>query len=150
MLLANELTKTSYDVITDSMAGGSDVRFRVVVTDGINTSQDETDQSIGIPNKAPMATILSPRAKDTFVPGGLVVLEGTGQDLEDGTLPDGSLSWSSNRQGGMGTGPSLGLNVLQPGWHTLTLTAADSLGVKSTATVQVFIGYQVFSPGILK
>jgi hypothetical protein len=44
------------------MAGGSDVRFRVIATDGVNTGVDETDQVISIPSKAPQVAILNPAA----------------------------------------------------------------------------------------
>ena len=80
----------------------------------------------------------------------MIVLQGTGQDLEDGTLPDENLTWSSNKQGGLGSGPSLGMNSLQPGLHIITLTATDSFGAKSSSTVQVFIGYRTYSPSVSK
>ena len=122
------------------------MRFRVVVTDGVNTSQDETDEAISVPNKLPDATILSPLLNEAYLPGGLVVLQGIGIDLEDGTLPDENLSWSSDKQGGLGIGPSVGLSSLVTGWHTITLTVTDLLGAESSASVQVFIGYRNYLP----
>ncbi len=145
-LIAHDLTTPSLDVLTDSLAGGSDTRFRVVVTDGVNTGFDETDEAISVPNKPPVANILNPQANDSYLPGGLLVLEGIGIDLEDGTLPDGNLTWSDNLQGGLGVGPAVGLNTLQAGWHTITFTVTDSLGAPSSASVNVFIGYRAYLP----
>ena len=149
-LLASEISSSSLEVLTDSLAGGSDVRFRVVVTDGVNTNQDETDQAVVVPNKLPVATILSPLVNEAYLPGGLVVLNGIGVDLEDGTLPDENLTWSSNRQGGLGIGPSVGLNSLLPGWHTITLAVVDLNGAPASASLQILIGYRNYLPMTMK
>ena len=60
ILLADNLTATSYNIDVDSMAGGSDVRFRVVASDGVNTGFDETPATITIPNHPPVAIITDP------------------------------------------------------------------------------------------
>jgi hypothetical protein len=146
ILLADELTVPTYTVNVDDMAGGSDVRFRVIATDGVNTGVDETDQAISIPNKAPQVTILNPAPGAHIPVGGVAVLQGSGTDMEDGILPDSALTWSSDRQGTLGIGPSLPLNNLLPGWHTLTLTGVDSNGIAVSATVRTYIGVAVYLP----
>ena len=70
--------------------------------------------------------------------------------MEDGTLPDGALVWSSDRQGVLGTGPSLPLNTLQPGLHVIKLSATDSKGHASVLTIGVFIGLRTYLPVIMK
>ena len=67
-------------------------------------------------------------AGKVVAPGDLLLATGMGSDLEDGTLPDEALAWSSDRQGVLGSGPSLAVNTLQPGRHTITLTVHDSAG----------------------
>jgi hypothetical protein len=146
ILLAGELTTPTYTVNVDDMAGGSDVRFRVIATDGVNTGVDETDQAISIPNKPPQVTILNPAPHAHIPVGGVAVLQGYGTDMEDGPLPDSALTWSSDRQGTLGIGPSLPLNNLLPGWHTLTLTGVDSNGIATSTTVKVYIGVAVYVP----
>ena len=147
-LLAGNLSSTSYEVQTDSMAGGSDVRFRIVATDGVLTGVDETDAAITIPNQSPQVTILNPLNGGFYPPGSLVVLQGFATDMEDGTLPDEALQWSSDVQGGLGTGPSLALNELQSGKHVITLSAADSYGIVSNASVTINIANGVFLPRV--
>ncbi|HBY95194.1 MAG TPA: hypothetical protein DEP84_14765 [Chloroflexi bacterium] len=146
VILATGLTSQSFEVNVDSLAGGSDVRFRVVATDGVNTGYDETDAAISVPNKAPEATITSPVTGQVVTPGELLVLQGIATDLEDGGLPDEALQWSSDRQGSLGTGPSVALNTLESGEHTITLTATDSNGQTASASVQVFVGHRVYLP----
>ena len=130
------------------MAGGSDVRFRIVATDGVLTGVDETDAAITIPNQSPQVTILNPLNGGFYPPGSLVVLQGFATDMEDGTLPDEALQWSSDVQGGLGTGPSLALNELQSGKHVITLSAADSYGIVSNASVTINIANGVFLPRV--
>ena len=77
-------------------------------------------------------------------------MQGTATDLEDGGLPDEALSWSSDKQGGLGIGPSVALNVLTAGTHLITLSVNDSQGHVTNATVSVFVGYKVYLPVILK
>lgn len=150
ILLAGDLITPTYTVDVDSMAGGSDVRFRVVATDGINTAVDETDQAITIPNQPPIATILNPADGSITVPGGLVVLQGMGSDMEDGTLAEDKLVWSSDRQGELGIGASVALNTLEPGAHTITLTVTDSYGIPESASVQINIAHPVFMPVVVR
>jgi hypothetical protein len=146
ILLQGDLTSPTYDVVVNSMAGGSDVRFRIVATDGINTAVDETDQVITIPNQPPVPNIFSPINGSITLPGGLVVLQGSATDMEDGTLSDGSLVWTSDRQGELGIGPSVALNSLETGKHIITLTATDSYGISVQAQVQIVIAYPMFVP----
>jgi hypothetical protein len=79
-----------------------------------------------------------------------VVLQGSATDFEDGSLPDEALSWSSDVQGGLGTGASLPIASLLPGAHTITLTAIDSYGITSSASVKIFVGYQLDMPVVVK
>jgi hypothetical protein len=67
-------------------------------------------------------------------------------DMEDGSLTDGSLVWSSDRQGELGIGSSLALNTLEPGTHIITLTATDSYGISTQTSVLIHIAYPMFAP----
>jgi len=144
-LLATDLQNASYIVPVDAFAGGDQARFRVVATDGVHTAMDES-ATVSIPDKAPFVTISEPADGRSFVPGGLVIMQGAGVDMEDGTLDESALTWSSDRQGVLGTGFSLARNDLQPGLHVITLTAEDSAGQRSQASVTIFIGHRAYLP----
>jgi len=144
-LLASDLGATSMELKVDSLAGGVDTRFRVVATDGVNTGMAETPQAITVPNKAPMPVILEPSAK-LFAPGDVVVLRGSATDLEDGSISEDKLTWRSDVQGELGKGYEVAVTNLTPGPHTLTLTAVDSQGKSGGASVNVFVGYDIYLP----
>jgi hypothetical protein len=99
-----------------------------------------------LPTWTPVPTIINPSNGSYTIPGGLVVLMGTAMDMEDGSLPDSSLVWSSDRQGELGVGPSVALNSLESGTHIITLTATDSYGISMEAHVQINIAYPLFTP----
>ncbi|UCH60854.1 MAG: hypothetical protein JSV61_05060 [Anaerolineales bacterium] len=148
VLIANDLTETKYDIQVDAMAGGNDARFRVVATDGINIGYDETDGPIVMPNHPPLVTILNPSDKHVYLPGELVVLQGYGTDMEDGSLPDGALLWVSDVEGALGIGPSVPVVSLSKGWHTISLIGTDSFGILTEVQVYIFVGYQTFLPNL--
>jgi hypothetical protein len=138
-ILATGLTGTSYQVDVDSIAGGNSAVLRVVANDGVNTGFGDS-ATISVPNKAPFTAIASPGDGSLTPLGGLVVFNGGATDLEDGPIPDGSLSWSSNVEGPLGTGGSLPVNNLSAGPHTITLHATDSDGAFTEESIQIVVG----------
>ncbi len=118
-----------------------------------------TFQAIDCSGEPPTVSILSPTAPvpDAFYDGydnamGLwyvdLVVQGSGNDLEDGALSGTSLTWSTNRTDiqdavlGTGTNPTLRLysNDCFGVTHTIRLEAVDSDGNPSSPqTFQIFI-----------
>ncbi|MEZ4706506.1 MAG: hypothetical protein R3A44_04830 [Caldilineaceae bacterium] len=143
-LLETGLVTPTYEVPVDAFAGSDSAVFRVVATDGVNMGYAES-APVSIPNKAPEAIITNPVDGSTASLGNLVVLQGSALDLEDGRLDDSVLSWSSDKQGALGTGPSVAVNNLQLGAHVITLTATDSNGNTGSASVTITIENQVTS-----
>lgn len=138
-MLASQLEEPFYELAVDTLAGSTHARFRVVATDGVNIGFDETDERIGVPNKVPQVIIMTPQSGSRYAPGGLVILQGLATDLEDGSLPDEALEWSSDLQGSLGTGSLLPLNTLEVGQHTITLSATDGDLQSAGATVVITI-----------
>jgi hypothetical protein len=132
------------------IGGGPLARVRVRATDGLNTTQVDSDV-FTVERKAPVVHILSPG--DGLVLGDDIAihLQGHAYDLEDGTLGDDALSWSSDLQGDLGTGAIVPV-TLGVGEHTITLTATDRDGTMSVATVAVTVvsACQIFLPMVLR
>lgn len=146
--LSGDLTESRYSVETDWFAGSDDARIRVIASDGINTGIAEVE-SLHVARKGPRVSIVAPEDSFRVRPGRPLVLWSHAYDLEDGTLPDTALSWSSDLQGGLGTGSQLVVADLLPGQHQITLSGRDSDGNVAEATVTVFVGYRTYMPIIL-
>jgi hypothetical protein len=119
------LTETSLVLDFDKMAAsdGQGV-FRVRALDGAH-SGEATSAAFTVTGKLPHVEITGPTAI-SFRTGELVWLEAMAYDIDDGTLDDGAVSWSSSVDGALGTGASLPFYDLSPGSHTITVTATDS------------------------
>jgi hypothetical protein len=88
-------------------------------------------EAFTVADHAPVALILSRDLNRYYVGGQSVLLEGTGYDVEDGVLSD--LTWYSDRDGILGTGPSLLVDAdnSAEGTHLIRLEAKDSMGQSS-------------------
>lgn len=109
----------------------------LAATDSNGAVTYSTPIQIRIGNTDPSATILSPLANAVFEEGREILFQGTGLDVEDGVLLNGSLVWTSSRQGQIGTGNSFSLSNLQSGMHIITLTVTDLDGSTGTASVTI-------------
>ena len=142
------ITETQLAVNSAELTGGNEARVRVLVSDGVNTSADESDAPFTVGRKGPQVFILSPESDVTIWPGAPLWLQGYAYDLEDGTLGEEALNWSSNRDGDLGTGTEV-LVTLSPGQHIITLSATDGDGNTAITTINVFVGYKARLPLIL-
>ena len=104
--LATDLEEQSYTVDAGALAGSTSARLRVIATDGINTSQDDSDGVFTVESKPPTAAIASPVDGSWHLPGQPVILEGVATDLEDGAITDGlRFRWRSSLEGELGSWP---------------------------------------------
>lgn len=90
-------------------------------------------------NQVPSVTISAPADGSSFVEGTEVTFSGSAVDPEDGSVPGSGLAWTSDRDGSLGTGPSVATSALSVGVHSVTLSATDSRGESGTESVQVTI-----------
>jgi hypothetical protein len=149
---------------TDSEPGGQQGLIRVLVSDGVNTGQDDSDAIFALPRKPPQAAISRPADQEAFFQQDMIIFAGQGYDNEDGTLDGDALTWSSDLEGILGSGRDLALDGLMPGNHTITLTAIDGDGHSDTVSITIHVGagadsdgdgigddsdncWQVFNPG---
>jgi hypothetical protein len=144
--VAQRVTQTSVQWDTSHAGGSNSGRIRVVATDGINTSFDDSDGPLRIPLKPPTAEIASPDDGASFRRPEAVLLLGQGVDLEDGEVRGAALVWSSDRDGVLGTGNSLVTPDLSRGQHLITLSATDADGMSHTANVTIYVGSATQTP----
>jgi hypothetical protein len=150
--VATELTQTAYSLDTSMLPGGMNAFVRILATDGVNTGEGDGGPFI-VMGKEPTALINAPADGAAYAPGENVLFEGDGFDPEDGSLPDDALSWSSDRDGALGTGRTLEHNDLSAGEHVITLTVSDSAGYTATAHITLYIrqpARPVYLPVVLK
>ena len=139
------ITTTQTAINTAGLPGGTQARIRIVASDGINTTSDESDQPFTVEKNSPQALISFPQAHQIFPTGTPFFLQGSGMDPEDGLLAETAFHWTSDRDGDLGTG-SIVLVNLSFGNHILTLTVTDSDGNQSSISVEIFMGWKLYLP----
>ena len=150
--VATDLNATTYGLDTGTLPGGTKAFVRILASDGVNTGQADAGPFV-VAGKPPTAIINSPVSEAAFAPGENVLFAGDGFDPEDGSLPEDSLTWTSDQDGALGSGRTLERSNLREGQHTITLTVVDSLGNQDTDSIIVYIRrstYALYLPLVRK
>ena len=152
LTLATDIKGMSYEVDTSLLAGSEEALVRVMASDGVNTTSDESDAYFTLADRIPQVSILWPTDGARFTADDVVVLTGDAYDPEDGSLTGEALVWESDQDGLLGSDSSLILATqnLTFGSHQITLLATDSDDMEGSASVSIFVGHQVYLPLILK
>jgi hypothetical protein len=119
---------------SDLSAGVHTIRATVSDTHGLG-AWDQVTITINAP---PTVTISAPADGSTFNEGDWIVFHGSASDLEDGDLTT-NLSWSSNRNGHIGTGGSFSRTDLITGVHTIAASVMDSNDRLGTAQIVITV-----------
>jgi hypothetical protein len=139
--VASTQNQNSMQIDFDTLPGTAQALIQVIVSDGIN-SGSATSPPFTVPKKTPsLVTIDTPAPNASQPAADPLYLSGTAYDVDDGVLSGTALAWSSNIQGALGTGSPLSVQ-LQPGIHTIQLTATDSDGNSISTSTAVTIGGQ--------
>ncbi len=136
--IANAVKENSATVDTTLLPGSSRARVRVRVTDGVNSTEAESE-TFTVSEKSPRVAILNPTAQQSLASEARPQLIAGAYDPEDGMLPSTSLTWTSDRDGVLGQDNCQTMRPLSPGAHVITVTATDSRGHSATASVRVVV-----------
>ena len=120
-----------------SLPGRAPGRLELIVTDGIHQAT-ELSEPIQLPDRSPSAVITTPVTGSIRGGGDMVLLRATAVDPEDGT--DVTIGWSSDLDGALGDGTTLGLRDLSGGRHRITMTAKDLAGNTTVDSIEITIG----------
>ncbi len=143
-MLVGEVTT---EIDTANLPGSNQALMRVCVSDGVNTSCDESDGTFTVPKKSPLAMIISPEQGAFYASGQEVILQGIAIDPEDGSIPEGpSYRWNSSLDRFLGEGRNLWGLPLSIGRHVLTLQVVDSDGQTGSASVEIVVGEDLQEP----
>jgi sugar lactone lactonase YvrE len=102
------------------------------------TSTSSTTTTTTLPPTPPIVVIFSPAAGSTFGESALITFTATATDPETGNV-SGTLVWSSQKDGVIGTGASFSRSGLSRGKHTITATATDPDGNQGSAQTSLHI-----------
>ncbi len=97
--------------------------------------------TITVVNTGPTVTISSPANNSSSSLGASVTFSGTADDPQDGSLTS-SLTWSSSRDGNIGSGGSFSTSALTFGTHTISASVTDSLGAPGSDQITFTVGVQ--------
>jgi hypothetical protein len=135
--IGSHIEGPEYTLYLADLPGSNYARFRVMTTDGVNTSTDDSDKVFRVPLHPPQVRIVSPVNSASFLASQTIVLVGEAFDREDGNLDGQNLQWESEGYGVLGYGRSVALPPLSPGTHTIVLSAKDKDGMVGTANVTI-------------
>jgi hypothetical protein len=128
----------SVEIDFDRLPGGDQCRLAIVASDGVNTTTVETEP-FRVPVKPCRALITAPSDGTNIEPGQEVTLQGQGFYLEENEPESQQLTWSSSRDGELGTGRIVVVPRLSPGEHQITLTAGSGERA-GTAMLTLYVG----------
>lgn len=132
-----------YDVDLSRVPGSEQALFRVMASDGARTAVDESDADFQLPGHAPEVSIISPGTGSRYGTSHTIVLVGEATDIDQGTLDDDSLTWTTADKDSsvrtLGRGRSISVADLTPGRHTITLTARDADGLEAATSIAIRI-----------
>jgi hypothetical protein len=114
--------------------------FQVILSDGFDCTMQTSSPYVMITNQPPTVSILSPQYGSLFIGDEQVVLTASATDMHDGLLDGTNVQWTLDSTNSLGSGQDLTFEadlVLSEGYHTLTVTATDSLNLSSSASTQI-------------
>src|SRR5207249_323414 len=126
---------TGGTITTSALSTGSHVLTASATDRGGKTGRATVTITI---NTTPAVTVTAPANNATYELGAPVTLSGTATDVEDGTLT-ANITWSSSRDGSLGTGSTSTRSALTTGTHTITAAVTDSGGKTTPPMIPITV-----------
>ena len=121
--------------------------FGVAERTGINNYAQNRPCLSNATNNAPVLNVVYPANGSSYSQGSNVQFLGAAtDDVDDTTTLSNTITWTSNLQGLLGTGPSFGRTDMNVGTHTITISVTDSGGLSDTEIRTVTINGTVSIP----
>lgn len=119
---------------TQSLAGGTNARLRLIVDDGFNTAV-ATSTPFTVAKHAPTPVIDGVIEGERLPYTATTTLYGLALDVDEGSLGSAQVTWSlSGPSSRVYSGTQVILAGLAPGAYSMSLSAIDSDGMTATAT----------------
>jgi hypothetical protein len=143
MVLATDLEEAQWTADFAHLPGGENALIRITVTDGANTTA-ATSEAFKVALKGPEVSIDYPVDQDSFIAGAEIVLSGSAYDhqINDWLVDDAELTWSSDKDGVLGSGETIYVDNLSVGKHSIMLTAKNTFGLTAVASVNIDVEAQ--------
>src|SRR5207244_4052587 len=126
---------TGGTITTSALSTGTHVLTASATDHGGKTGRASVIITI---NTTPAVTITAPANNATYELAAAVTLSGTATDVEDGTLTT-HLTWTSSRDGSLGSGSTITISTLTSGTHTITATVTDSGGKTAHTMITITV-----------
>jgi hypothetical protein len=137
--IATDVSDQSVTVDTTLLAGSPRARIRVRATDGVNTTEADSEGVFAVAENLPLVAILGAADGQVISRTG-VRFSAAAYDPKDGMLPPAQLQWASDRDGPLGNGRQIVLvRPLSSGRHVITLTATNSQGQSASKRLNVVV-----------
>ena len=131
------ITESSLEVDSASVAGTDSGVVEVRVTDGLLTAVDQSDGTFHVAAKPPLPFVVQPAPLDLIPEGASLVLDGSAWDPEDGAVDPEQLSWSAAGDS-LGSGGHVVVDEPLPcGPQDIVFNATDSQKSEGGTTVTV-------------
>jgi hypothetical protein len=143
--VAAGLIETRYLANLETLPGGEQCRFQVIVSSGLRSAVAQTEP-FAVPHKPRKAHFLSPQEGEVFRAGDPVTFIGGGHSPDGGTCAFDEVAWHSSLEGLLGTGYQMVRKDLRPGTHRITLSLPDGACGEAAASVWIKIAEEGDAP----